>query len=83
MAYNRGERMRLQNALTPRERRRMMRELSNVQEEMELLEEKRDKLAAEYWLKGVSITAIQGSLGLGYNTVRSVLSAQGLDIDPE
>lgn len=82
MPYDTGDRMRLSYSLSARDRRRMSAQISSIQEEIEALEEKRNKLMAEHWSKGLPLSTIQGAAGLGYSTVRSLLKEQGLDIDP-
>jgi len=83
MGYKRGERMALTAALTPRQKRQMLKELSEIQDEVEAVEDKRNKLIASVWAKGLPLAALQGSIGLGYETIRKILKGQGLDIDPE
>ena len=83
MAYDRGERMKLNNSLTSRDKRRMYGQLAAAQEEIELAEEKRNKLLAKFWTEGLSMGAMQGATGEGYNTVRQTLIDQGMDVDPK
>lgn len=83
MGYSRGERMKLQNSLSPRDKRRMSAALTAAQEAVEAAEEARDKVMGESWAKGLSLGAIQGAVGIGYQTVQNTLRSQGLDVDPE
>lgn len=83
MGYSRGARMKLAHTLAPREKRGMAKALTAAQEAVEAAEEARNRVMKEQWERGLPLTALLGSTGLGYETVRKILKAQGLDIDPE
>ena len=76
---DRSERMKLNYALSARDRRRMFKQLSDAQEAVEAAMEARDKLMAETWSKGLPIVAITGATGLGHNTAQRVLRDQGVE----
>lgn len=83
MPYNRGERMKLSNSLTARDRRRMGAQLTAAAEAVESAQEAMEKLCAEFWSKGLTLNALMGATGVGYENLHKALRAQGLDVDPE
>lgn len=83
MGYDRGERMRLYNSLTPRAKRHMMSQLSAGQEEVEAAEERRNKTMGEFWARGLAMSGIASATGIGRETILRILREQGLDVDPE
>lgn len=83
MATDKGERAKLTNSLTSRDRRRMFKALGDAQEAIESAMDARDRLMAEYWSKGLPVGGLMASTGLGYETVKKALREQGQDVDPK
>lgn len=77
----RGQRMQLTNSLAARERRAMTRDLTDLQEAIETAEEARDKKMAEFYSRGLPLSGLMASTGLGYETLHRILRDQGVDSD--
>lgn len=73
--------MQLSNKLSAREKRQMLRDLTTAQESIEEATDARNKKIGEFYQRGMSISGLMASTGLGYNTLQNIIKAQGIDTD--
>lgn len=77
----RGLRAQLTNSLAPREKRAMFKDLTAACEGIEDAIDARDKKIGEFFQRGMPLSGLMASTGLGYDTLHRILRAQGIDSD--
>lgn len=78
-----GERIRMANALTPRQRRMWMNRLAAAAEAIEAAEEAQIKVIAEAYADGMSYANIGGVLGKHSSTIQDILKRGSVKVSTE